>query len=237
MEKIVDHGLKIDLHIHSCESSIKDGHKVKNNTKENIPVLIEKLNLNGVNICSITDHDTFSYEMYIELKKAEKEDNSIIKVLPGVEFSVRFMGETKEETIHIVTIFSDEEPWRIKNIESVLQKTRPDPLGSYSEEVFLKVLREIEIDTILIAHQKNTLTSKKPRKNDVNSLGKEKFLELVASDFFEAYEFKNERNEILNLSYHLIISVISNELSVILPSTHIPFFHIFFYVLKTYFAF
>lgn len=203
MNKIVDHGLKIDLHIHSCASSIKDGSKVKKNTKENIPVLIQKLNLNEVNICSITDHDTFSHEMYIELKKAEKEDNSIMKVLPGVEFSVRFMGETKEETVHIVTIFSDEEPNKINNIEPVLQKTRPDSDGSYSEEVFLKILREIEIDTILIAHQKNTLSSKKPRKNDASSLGEEKFLELIASDFFEAYEFKNKRNEILNKS-HLI---------------------------------
>ena len=58
MDKIVSHGLKIDLHIHSCESSKKDGNKVRNNTVENIPILINKLNENGVNICSITDHDT-----------------------------------------------------------------------------------------------------------------------------------------------------------------------------------
>lgn len=44
MERIVKSGLKIDLHIHSQESSRKDGKKVKNNTLSNIPVLISKLN-------------------------------------------------------------------------------------------------------------------------------------------------------------------------------------------------
>ena len=52
MQKIVETGLKLDLHIHSSASSKKDGNKVKNNTLDNIPVLIEKLNENGVNICA-----------------------------------------------------------------------------------------------------------------------------------------------------------------------------------------
>ena len=56
-----------DLHIHSSASSKKDGNKVKNNTLDNIPVLIEKLNENGVNICAITDHDIFSYDMFSAL--------------------------------------------------------------------------------------------------------------------------------------------------------------------------
>lgn len=61
MQKIANNGLKLDLHIHSSESSKKDGKKVKNNTLSNIPVLIQKLDEQGVNICAITDHDTFSY--------------------------------------------------------------------------------------------------------------------------------------------------------------------------------
>lgn len=85
MDSIVEHGLKIDLHIHSCASAPKDGSKVKNNTVENIPLLVSKLNENGVNICAITDHDTFSLEMYSELKKAELDTSSIKKVLPGVK--------------------------------------------------------------------------------------------------------------------------------------------------------
>ena len=41
---IVETGMKIDLHIHSKASSAKDGAKVKNNTKENLPLLVGKLN-------------------------------------------------------------------------------------------------------------------------------------------------------------------------------------------------
>lgn len=204
MDSIVEHGLKIDLHIHSCASAPKDGSKVKNNTVENIPLLVSKLNDNGVNICAITDHDTFSFAMYRELKKAELDTSPIKKVLPGVEFSVSFLDhEKREQVIHVVTIFSDKEGDKIPRIETVLQKHRPESSGAYTEESFLKVLREIDLDTILVAHQKNTLSSKKPRKNDVNSLGETRFLELVASDYFEAYEFKNKRNEVLNKNYLL----------------------------------
>lgn len=204
MNKIVKHGLKIDLHIHSCASASKDGIKVKNNTIENIPLLISKLDENGVNICSITDHDTFSLEMYNALKKAELDKSSIQKVLPGVEFSVSFLDfENKEQIIHVVTIFSDRDSEKIARIETVLKKYHPEDSGAYTEEAFLKVLREIDLDTILVAHQKNTLSSRKPRKNDVNSLGESRFLELVASDYFEAYEFKNKRNEVLNRNYLL----------------------------------
>ena len=43
MDKIVKTGLKIDLHIHSAASAHKDGVKVKNNTLENIGILIGKI--------------------------------------------------------------------------------------------------------------------------------------------------------------------------------------------------
>lgn len=204
MDSIVKHGLKIDLHIHSCASVAKDGKKVRNNTIANIPLLIQKLDKNGVNICAITDHDAFSYEMYKSLKAAESDDSSIQKVLPGVEFSVSILDdENNEQPIHVVTIFSDKDDDKIAEIESVLNRSRPEKSGAYSEEAFLKILREIDLDTVLIAHQKNTFTSETPRKNDVNTLGEKKFLELVTSDYFEAYEFKNKRNEVLNKTYLL----------------------------------
>ena len=111
------------------------------------------------------------------------------------------MGSNGEETVHIVTIFDDSDANKIQCIETILKSKRPDACGSYSEETFLSILREINVDTILIAHQKNTLSSKTTRKNDANSLGEDKFLELVYSDYFEAYEFKNRRNEIINKSY------------------------------------
>ena len=198
---IVETGMKIDLHIHSKASSAKDGAKVKNNTKENLPLLVGKLNDNEVNICAITDHDVFSYELYSELKKAEIEDNTIKKVLPGVEFSVQFSLDNSISPIHIIAIFSDLDDEKVKKIAEILDINNPSTGGAYSEEEFLSILREIDIDTILIAHQKNSLFSQKPRKNDANSLGNAKFLEFVYTDYFEAFEFKNKRNEILNKAF------------------------------------
>lgn len=203
MDKVVKTGLKIDLHIHSATSAHKDGVKVKNNTLGNIGTLIEKLNDNDVNLCSITDHDTFSYEMYQGLKAAESMDNSIQKVLPGVEFSVCFESEGKNRVIHVVTIFTDEDEAKVQKLESILRNNRPDYNDAYREEEFLMLLREADMNTILIAHQKNTLTSSKPRKNDANSLGNKQFLEFVYTDYFEAFEFKNRRNEVLNKDFLL----------------------------------
>lgn len=150
MEKVVKTGLKFDLHIHSVVSAHKDGIKVKNNTLENIGVLIERLNDNKVNLCSITDHDNFSYEMYQGLKAAESMDNSILRVLPGVEFSVCFASEGKESVIHVVTIFSDENDVKVQNLERILQKNRPNYNDAYREEEFLALLREVDMNTIRI---------------------------------------------------------------------------------------
>ncbi len=201
MYRIATCGLKIDLHIHSSESSKKDGNKVKNNTLANIPTLIEKLNEQNVNICSITDHDTFSYSMYNALKRAENEENSIQKVLPGIEFSVCFENNGDESTIHIVAIFSDEDDKKVQCIERIIADNPPNYNGAYREEVFLSLLRTIDINTILIAHQKNTLSSEKLRKNDANTLGNTKFLEFIYTDYFEALEFKNRRHEVINKNY------------------------------------
>jgi hypothetical protein len=78
---------------------------------------------------------------------------------------------------------------------------QPNYKQAYKEEDFLALLRKIDINTVLIAHQKNTLTSSQARKNDANTLGNAKFLEFIYTDYFEAFEFKNRRNEVLNKSY------------------------------------
>lgn len=201
MERIVQTGIKIDLHIHSQASSGKDRKKVKNNTLANIGTLIQRLNENNVNICAITDHDAFSYDIYSSLKNAERQNNSIQKVLPGIEFSVLFKNETEQKEIHVVAIFSDIEDSKIKKIEQIIFTNPPADSNAYSEDEFLNVLRLINLDTILIAHQKNTLTSTQARKNDANVLGDEKFLEFIYTDYFEAFEFKNKRNEVINKGY------------------------------------
>lgn len=71
MEKVVSTGLKIDLHIHSSKSKFKDDGVVSGGTIANINILIDKLNKNQVNVCSVSDHDSFDYAIYSKLKEEE----------------------------------------------------------------------------------------------------------------------------------------------------------------------
>ena len=156
MEKIVRKGIKVDFHIHSRYSVTKDDMNIlKNSTEENLPMLIEKLKVNGVEMCAITDHDTFNYNLYQKLKTYENDiTSSLVKVLPGVEFSVMFKRDGNEKQLHVIALFSDENNEKLKNIESVLnvQNNHPDydKQGCFSEQKFIQILAEIGLDTVLI---------------------------------------------------------------------------------------
>ena len=203
MRKIVYDGIKADFHIHSYISKHKDKGKpyLESNNMENINVLVKKLNENNVNMCAISDHDAFSYELYRELKKQEGK-GTLKKILPAVEFSVTMVRNDIKKQIHVVTIFDDSDIEKVKNIENVLElkdeKPNYDLKSSFSEGKFLDILNKIDLNTICIAHQKNTLTSKAPSKNDINTLGEESFNEFLFAEYFEALEFKNKRNEVFN---------------------------------------
>ncbi len=202
--KIVDSGYKMDLHIHSINSKGKDAGKVKFNTLENLPELICKLNENMVQICAITDHDAFSYEMYSKLR-LEEGKGSIVKVFPGVEFSVEFKGDNENVVVHVIAIFDDSNDKKIVNIQNKLLDENGtvnyDRQQAFSEEKFIDILRKIDLDTVLIVHQKNSLGSKNTRKSDANTVGEHRFEELIYTDYFEAFEFKNKKNEIFNKAY------------------------------------
>ena len=84
--------------------------------------------------------------------------------MPGVEFSVRFKNNDEEKVVHVISVFSDKDEEKVKSIESILNETRPDEKNSYTEENFIELLRKIDIDTILIAHQKTLFLVKKQEK-------------------------------------------------------------------------
>lgn len=204
--KIVDSGYKIDLHIHSVYSKAKDKGKVSFNTLDHVETLVRKLTENEVQICAITDHDYFEYQMYRKLKETETDPaSSVIKVFPGVEFSVEFAGEDGNRVIHVIGIFDDKDDEKIQNISRNLLNENGeiayDRDMAFSEEKFLSILREIDIDTVLIAHQKSSLSTSHPYKNDVRTLGENRFHEFIYTDYFEAFEFKNRKNEVFNRNF------------------------------------
>lgn len=199
---IVENGVKVDFHIHSIASKHKeDNGKVDSSTIENIDVLVRNLNDRKINICSISDHDNFDINIYKKLKEQENI-GTIQKVLPAIEFSVDY----DSKVLHIITIFDDSDEEKLKQIQELIfdvQNNKPlyDKKNSFSEEKFLEIIKKIDLNVVMIAHQKETLSSSRKRNNDVMSLGKEKFNELVFIDYFESFEFKNKRNEIFNKYY------------------------------------
>lgn len=96
---------------------------MKDNTIDNLPILVGKLNEYGINVCSITDYDVFYYNLYLELKKEEGK-GSIQKVLPGVELSVEYDNGEINKVLHIVTLFDDENMEQIKQISKILNDSK-----------------------------------------------------------------------------------------------------------------
>lgn len=204
IEKIIKNGNKVDFHIHSIASKHKESDDCVNlSTLDNIDLLIKKLNQREINMCSISDHDNFDFDIYNRLKKEENK-GSIKKVFPAVEFSVTY----EKKVLHIITIFEDKDEEKIKKIQNEIFDTKNNKpfyddveLNSFSESKYLNILKNIDLNVVMIAHQKETLSSKETRNHDVMSLGKEKFNELVFLDYFESFEFKRKRNEIFNKNY------------------------------------
>lgn len=154
-------------------------------------------------MCSISDHDNFDFNIYNMLKQEENK-GSIKKVFPAVEFSVTY----DKKVLHVITIFDDKDEEKIKKIQNEIFDIKNNKpfyddieLNSFSENKYLNILKNIDLNVVMIAHQKENLSSKETRNHDVMSLGEEKFDELVFLDYFESFEFKRKRNEIFNKNY------------------------------------
>lgn len=204
IEKIIETGNKVDFHIHSIASKHKESDDcVDLSTIDNIDLLIDKLNQREINMCSISDHDNFDFNIYNRLKQEENK-GSIKKVFPAVEFSVTY----DKKVLHVITIFDDKDEEKIKKIQNEIFDIKNNKpfyddieLNSFSENKYLNILKNIDLNVVMIAHQKETLSSKETRNHDVMSLEEEKFDELVFLDYFESFEFKRKRNEIFNKNY------------------------------------
>lgn len=204
-ERIVTKPVKIDFHIHSAASAHKDGQKVQGGTVENIEILFRKLEENEVNMTSVTDHDTFDFDIYDALRSKVEEAQFLQRVLPGVEFTVSFKTDEGNKTVHVITLFDDNDPEAVKHIIDAIpcKKGKPDydEGEAFSEDKYWNIIRDIGLDIVAIAHQKSSPGSSRARKNDANSVGEKLYNEFIFVDYFEAYEYKNRRNELFNRHY------------------------------------
>lgn len=204
-ERIVKKPVKIDFHIHSAPSAHKDGRKVQEGTVENIDILFSKLEENEVNMTAITDHDIFDYDIYNALRSKIEDAQFLQRVLPGIEFTVSFKTKEGNKTVHVVTLFDDSDPEAVKRISSAIPfkngKPDYDKGKAFSEDRYWGIIRTIGLDIVAIAHQKTSPGSAQTRNNDANSVGEELYNEFLFVDYFEAYEYKNRRNELFNRHY------------------------------------
>ena len=75
----------------------------------------------------------------------------------------------------------------------------------YKRQKFISILRDIDLNVVMIAHQKQSISSgsASKSKNDVSSLGAVKFNELIGCEYFESFEFKSMKNGLFNNNYAL----------------------------------
>lgn len=200
--------INVDLHIHSKASSYKDGGIVSESDIEHLPVLFSKLERNNINLFSITDHNRFDYSLYAAvLQWIDAHPESCVRaVLPGVEFDVRF--EEGKTPCHVIAIFNvidwtEDGPAIESAINSNLLK---DKEAAYSVDEFERLLKDINLNYMLIAHQHEGLSINPKKKRSLsNSTSTAK--ELLLFGYIDALEYNNSRVQgiLLNELYELEI--------------------------------
>lgn len=202
MKRIADRPFKMDLHIHSAASTTtrdKGNKQLGACTADNLPVLVERLSENGINVCAITDHDTFDFELYKKLK-AHEGTNGLELVLPGVEFTVEFEEEDGSGTVvHIVAVFDDRDEVKASRIGEALldcdgnPRYNNDDKNAFTELELERMLRDIGLDAVLVAHEKS---AGRGSRRDVSSLDIETADRVILTEFVDAVEIRNRHNEL-----------------------------------------
>jgi ABC-type Mn2+/Zn2+ transport system ATPase subunit len=187
--------IKLDLHIHSIASVYKeDPGIVKDSTKDNLNVLFRALSDNDIGLFSITDHNRFDKELYDAARNliGSDEYSSVLGVLPGVEFDVRFAND--QESCHVIAIFNakDWETDAAKIQNYIEQYKLSDKSAAYSILEFEDLLRSIGLPTVLIADQQTGIAEPLGRKNSLTSAttNAESYLRY---GYFEAVEYNKPK--------------------------------------------
>ena len=135
----------------------------------------------------------YAIRSYYELKRFEGK--GINKVLPGVEFDVILF----KERVHIVCIFDDKNDAMVKDISKKIIKNFDEKSG-YSEKTFKDMLKNIDLNVLLIAHQKSGIRAKNHNEN-LSKIGENLFDYLIGIDYFDAVEFRSGKVEAILKDY------------------------------------
>lgn len=196
---MINNIIKFDLHIHSKASSYKESPGVvDNSTKEKLDILFSKLNENEVTLFSITDHNRFDSELYLEIihiLDTKKEIYPNVKaVLAGIEFDVKL--DENMDKCHIIAIFeTNNEKDNFLKIESCLEKNKlTDKNDFYNKSDFENILKEIKLSTILIASQRKDISNHNGKNNSLSdSVGNVD--KIIKVGYIDALEFQKPKVE------------------------------------------
>ncbi len=189
--------IKLDLHIHSYASKYKEGRGIVDaSTIENVNVLLQKLNEYDVALFSITDHNRFWPELYEKLDEliASGQYPQVHGLLAGVEFDVQIDPEMSK--CHIITVFdaqNNKENYQ-KIYDAIEQHKLEDKDAYYSKRDYEDLLREIGLDVILIACQRNSLDRHNGHHNSLSETTMEP-QKLLMAGYINALEFQRPNVE------------------------------------------
>lgn len=191
--------IKFDLHIHSVSSKYKENPGlVDQSTKDNLGILLSKLDQHNVALFSITDHNRFDPDIYLEINKIlalpDHPYQNVKAVLAGVEFDV-ILDEGMSKC-HIIAIFdANNEVDKLKRInESIQSHLIEDVQGAYTKNDFEAVLKEIGLNTILIASQRKDINNQSGNHNSLSdsAINVE---QIIRVGYINALEFQKPKVE------------------------------------------
>lgn len=193
---MINNNIRIDLHIHSHLSDYKDDPKiVKNSNIDNIDTLFRKLISHGIELFSITDHNRFNLKLYEKIDKIllTEEYKDKLNILAGVEFDV--VLEKGKKAAHIVTIFDCKDSSDYRNIyEAIEDKKLIDKSEVYSKEEYELLLKSIGLNTILIVHQKKSLSNSSGRHASLSDSTSRPY-EIIQIGYVDALEYQKPHVE------------------------------------------
>lgn len=187
--------IKVDLHIHSSASSYKDGKIVGQSDIGHLDSLLDKIDSNGINLFSFSDHNRFDKDLFVAAK--EKIDSgkylNIKNILPAVEFDVAI--DDGKPSCHIIAVFDASSEEELSLIKGALQE---DPLtlpsDFYSKDSFEKILRKAGLNVLLIGCQRKDLSNPSGGSNCVSD-SCEKPLSFIQSGYINALEYQSSKVE------------------------------------------
>ena len=189
--------ISVDLHIHSYASKYKETNGiVDNSTKENLDVLFQKLQDNKINLFSITDHNRFDSELYLEAKAILESGvyTEVKEILAGVEFDVKL--EEEQKSCHILTYFeiNDYKKDYIHISNKIEEKLLTNKTEYYSKEQLEDLLKSIGLNTILIACQRKSLDNGNGNHNSLSDSTRNPY-DYIKVGYVDALEYQKPKVE------------------------------------------